>query len=130
MSGPRLPTLLFDGRCPLCRKEIALLRRLSRGRLGLQDIHGQAAVTWPDQPPADTLLRVLHLVMPDGRWLTGIEATVAAWSTTPFGWLWRPLMWPGLRPLAERGYTRWARQRYQRLYGCRRCLGGEEEWRP
>lgn len=37
-----------------------------------------------------------------------------------------PLLWPGIRPLAERIYRAWAERRYRRLYACSVCMGAEE----
>ena len=109
-------TLYYDGQCPLCTREIAKLREVSDG-LELCDIHHVDDQRLPDR---DTLLRELHYRDADGSLLVGLDANVAAWQHTRWGWLWRVLQWPLVRPLAERAYARWARQRYQRLYG----LGG------
>jgi predicted DCC family thiol-disulfide oxidoreductase YuxK len=108
-------TLFYDGACPLCMKEMARLGRLKSDQLALADIHSLAPD--PTLPDSDALLRTLHLRLPDGTLLTGVDANIAAWSYTPYGrWLnW--LRWPGLRFLVERVYVRWARWRYERLYG-------------
>ncbi len=103
-------TLYYDGQCPLCVKEMDRLRRLKGPDLSLCDIH-----ELDDRPDRDTLLRVLHLER-DGEFLTGVDANVAAWQHTRFGWLWRWMTWPLLRPFVERAYDRWARWRYDRLY--------------
>lgn len=113
-----MDTLYFDGACPVCRKEMALLARLNRGPLRLIDIHGLA-----DHPPAEqlpdreSLLRVLHLRTDDGQWLKGLEASARAWQHTGVGGLWRLLLWQPWRGLLERLYQRWAEKRFNRLYG-------------
>ncbi|WP_165856440.1 thiol-disulfide oxidoreductase DCC family protein [Marinobacter sp. JSM 1782161] len=112
-------TLYYDGRCPLCRHEIDLLGRWQTGGLNLADIH--TLVPNPQHPDREALLRRLHLRTDDGRWLVGLDATVRAWSHTPFGALLRPLRWPGLRRLADHLYTTWAHRRYQRRYDCTLC---------
>lgn len=122
MTAP-LDTLYYDGQCPLCLREIRTLRRLGRGGLALADIHHLAD---PALPRREQLLRTLHLRTATGEWLTGVEATVRAWSHTPWGWLFRPLLWPGIAPLARRLYRAWAARRYRRRYGCTVCLGGED----
>ena len=106
-------TLDYDGQCPLCSREVAKLREISDG-LSLCDIH---EVEDAGLPSRDELLRELHYRDADGELRVGLEANVAAWQHTRFGGLWRILLLPGIRPLAERAYNRWARQRYQRLYG-------------
>jgi predicted DCC family thiol-disulfide oxidoreductase YuxK len=43
--GPGAPTVLYDGRCPLCRRSVALLKRLDwLGRLRYADARDPAAL--------------------------------------------------------------------------------------
>lgn len=111
-------TLYYDGHCSLCQSEMARLGRLKSDKLQLADIHARQG--GDDLPDTDTLLRNLHLRLPDGRWVTGVEANVEAWSYTRYGVWFRWLRWPFLRPLTDRVYRYWAQWRYDRLYtpGC------------
>lgn len=108
-------TLYYDGRCGLCRREIHWLQaRTSRLRFYNihelpSDFHG---------PSVEQLLAQLHLEQANGQWLIGLEAMVAAWQHSRWGWLMRPLLWPGLHGLATRAYAAWARQRFNRLGYC------------
>ena len=121
-----MDTLFYDGSCPLCRKEIRLLRRLQRGDLAFADIHAQIPHS-DRRPNREALLRRLHLRRGDGRWLIGLEANVHAWSHTRFGFLFRPLLWPGIRTLATGIYQRWADRRYQHRYACHPCRASATE---
>ena len=107
-------TLYYDGRCPLCTKEMDRLEKLKNQQLQLADIHTLA----PDQdlPDKDTLLRTLHLRLPDGQLLTGADANVAAWQYTRHGAWFRWLRWPLIGSLVDQLYQAWARRRYNRLY--------------
>ena len=116
-------TLYYDGQCPLCLREIRALRRLAGEGLQLSDIH---QLSGRGLPRREQLLRILHLRTAEGEWLTGVEATVRAWSHTRWGWLFRPLLWPGVVALSRRTYRAWAARRYRRRYGCAVCLGGED----
>ena len=107
-------TLYYDGHCPLCMSEMARLGKLKSDKLQLADIH--TGEPDEDLPETDTLLRNLHLRLPDGRWATGVEANVEAWSYTGYGVWFRWLRWLFIRPLADRVYRRWAKWRYDRLY--------------
>ncbi len=112
-------TLYYDGLCPLCQREMKLLRRLKSNALRLLDIHKQ----W--QMPAterEAMLRQLHLRLPEGRWLKGADASVEAWRYTRIGWLIKPLRWPLIGAVVDRVYRRWALRRFQRLYGNGRYL--------
>ncbi|WP_227519904.1 thiol-disulfide oxidoreductase DCC family protein [Mangrovitalea sediminis] len=110
--------LYFDGACPLCRKEMAVLQRLKGPNLQLIDIHGLPS-TDEALPDIEALLRVLHLRTEEGRWLTGVDASIRAWQHTALGGIWQLLALPLWRVFVERLYRRWAARRFERLYG--RC---------
>lgn len=113
-----MDTLYYDGNCPLCAREVRTLKRLNDGGLAFEDIHALADSALPDGVEREDLLRRLHTRDHGGRWHLGLEATVLSWSHTPLGILFRPLLWPGFRNIAEKGYARWADRRYCRLYHC------------
>jgi len=117
---PRYDTLFYDGQCPLCAREISTLRKLQRGQLIFADIHGQGAGN-PNLPGREALLRRLHLMTWTGEWITGLRANVRAWSHTPFGFLLKPLLWPGIFQCASWLYEHWADRRYVRRYACTSC---------
>ncbi len=120
--NPRYDTLFYDGQCPLCTREIRTLRRLQRGRLLFADVHEQAhdSETLPNR---EQLLRRLHLMTWTGEWVSGLPANVRAWSHTRLGFLFRPLLWPVIHPIARAVYERWADRRYERKYACALCAG-------
>lgn len=117
MNEGKTAVLFYDGACPVCSAEIARLRRGSNGSLRALDIHGQA---FDQGEETDALLRTLHYVSPDGSLLVGLDANVAAWQHTRWGFAFRWLRWPLVRPVASWIYNVWARARYQRLYGDKR----------
>jgi predicted DCC family thiol-disulfide oxidoreductase YuxK len=114
-----MDTLYYDGNCPLCMREIRLLSRIADSGLALVDLH--SAPERPGDPTRLEKLGTLHLLTGDGRWLTGVAATVRAWSHTRWGALFSILTWPVIGPIADTVYEFWARKRYQRLYGCGDC---------
>ncbi len=73
-------TVWFDGECPLCRREIALIRRLDRRSvIDFVDVDaGEAAC------PLDrgALLARFH-VRENGQILSGAEAFAAMWRAIP-----------------------------------------------
>ncbi|GGC77065.1 thiol-disulfide oxidoreductase DCC family protein [Marinobacter halophilus] len=114
---PRYETLFYDGSCPLCAKEIRTLRKLQRGDLIFADIHQQA----PDNaqlPSQEALLRRLHLMTWTGEWVTGLPANVRAWSHTRLGFVFKPLLWPVIFPVANKVYETWADRRFDKKYAC------------
>lgn len=114
-----MDSLYYDGHCPLCRREIDLLTTLSDGALIAVDIHAMNPSMGPNE--YDRRLAILHLQTAEGEWLTGLDATVRAWSHTRWGWILRPLRWPMFRTLADRVYASWAARRYARRRGCDSC---------
>lgn len=116
-------TVLYDGACPLCRREIGLYR-------GLQPLRPDAPVCFADVsdaalplPPGTTreqLLARFHVRARDGELLSGAQAFLALWAMLP-GWRWLALVGrlPGATWLMERSYRfflRWrpALQRWAR----------------
>jgi predicted DCC family thiol-disulfide oxidoreductase YuxK len=115
-----MDTLFYDGQCPLCNKEIATLRKLETGNLAFADVHKQDS-SEGRLPEREALLKRLHLLTGDGQWVVGLHATARAWSHTRLGFLFKPLLWPVIYPLAARLYGNWADRRYQRKYECQAC---------
>ena len=79
-------TVWYDGGCPLCRREIALMRRLDRsGGIEFIDAASAPASQCPVAPAA--LMARFH-ALEDGRLLSGAAAFAAMWRAVP--WL-RPI---------------------------------------
>jgi predicted DCC family thiol-disulfide oxidoreductase YuxK len=102
-------TVWYDGDCPLCTREIALMRRLDR----------RAAITFVDVSGAvgkcpverRELLARFH-AEENGRLVSGAEAFAAMWRAVP---VLRPLGLlarnPTVLDLLERGYLRFLKVR-------------------
>lgn len=122
-APPPAVTVLYDGACPLCRREIGHARRLADGQggagLAFVDVatHG---CTLPDAPDRQALLARFHVRLADGRWLSGAAAFAAMWARLP-GWRWlaRLARLPGMLPVMEQAYRGFLRLRpaLQRLAG-------------
>lgn len=103
-------TVWHDGGCPLCRREIAFLRRLDRGRrIDFVDVSGDEPVSCPLDRTA--MLARFH-AREDGRLLSGAAAFGAMWRAIP---VLRPLGLAARNPLflalLERGYVGFLRLR-------------------
>lgn len=110
-------TVWYDGACPLCVREIALMRRLDRrGAIAWVDV-----TTAPDQCPIEpsVLLARFH-AEEDGQLVSGAAAFAAMWRAIP---ILRPLGLMARNPVVlavlERAYTGFlrVRPRLQRLMG-------------
>ncbi len=111
----------YDGNCPLCTREIALMRRLDwRGAIAFHDVSPADAVCPLDRR---TLLARFH-ASEDGVILSGAAAFAAMWRAIP---LLKPLGWAARNPvvlrLLERLYMRFLdiRPRLQRALSKRKA---------
>jgi predicted DCC family thiol-disulfide oxidoreductase YuxK len=102
-------TVMFDGACPLCRREVGVYQALSP----LQPVAWlDVSQTSLDLAPADRAryLARFHVRRQDGQLLSGAAAFVALWRAMP-GWRWlgRIGALPGVTPVLEllyRGFLR------------------------
>jgi len=105
-------TLYYDGDCPLCAREIALLRRRAAPEhLQLVDI---SAATFDADALGlshQAMQARLHAHFADGQWLTGLDATLWSWRAAGLGRWAAPLTWRPLRPVLELGYRLFCRLR-------------------
>lgn len=116
-TAPETLTVLYDGACPLCRREIAHLRGLADNQAcqgtdtGLRFVDVSAATpvlgSGPVWNEADrgALLARFHVQRPDGNRLSGAAAFVAVWRRLP-GWRWlaRAARLPGVQAAMEVAY--------------------------
>jgi len=110
--------LYYDGQCPLCAKEISVLKDIQQGGLCFEDVHSLSEYT---EETRQKMLKVLHLRDSEGIWYKGPDATVKAWSYTRYGWLFKPLRWPLIGRVVDIVYDVWAKRRYHKLYECAAC---------
>ena len=111
--------VFYDGDCPLCVREIKLLRWMDRHqRIRFTDI---ASPTFDPQACSKMLPEFMDEIqgrLPDGRWIVGVEVFRRLYAAVGFG----PVVWvtraPGVTQLLDLGYRWFARNRL-RLTG--RC---------
>ena len=104
-------TVLYDGACPLCRREIGIYRGLkplrSDSPVCFADV-SDAALPLPPGTTREQLLARFHVRGRDGELLSGARAFLALWAALP-GWRW--LAWAGRLPGAA-----WTMERIYRLF--------------
>ena len=113
MSDTKLPappascdtlTVMFDGACPLCRREVGLYQSLTPlETVAWLDVSEASAGLAP-QDRARFMAR-FHVRQKDGRLLSGAAAFVALWLVMP-GWRWlgKLATLPGVTPVLELMY--------------------------
>lgn len=105
---PPALTVLYDGGCPLCRREIGVYRGL---RTDTPVCYADVSDTTVPLPPGTTreqLLARFHVRDRHGALLSGAAAFLALWATLP-GWRWLARF--GRLPGAV-----WAMERLYRLF--------------
>ena len=106
---PDTLTVLYDGECPLCRREIAHVKGLAQrhgdSRLCFLDISQQVEGYTALKEDRAALLARFHVQRADGSRLDGAAAFVAMWEHLP-GWRWlaRLAKIPGMITLLEAAY--------------------------
>lgn len=92
-----------DGGCPLCRKEISVMRRLDRrGAIEFVDVTRTQASACPID--STTMLARFH-ASEDGKLLSGAAAFAAMWRAIPL-----------LRPLGLAARAPWVLAAFERIY--------------
>ena len=119
-----LPThafeVFYDGDCPLCLREINLLRRMDKqDRILFTNIvdHDFNAADYGKQ--IGKLMAEIHGRLPDGTWVVGVEVFRHLYSLVGFGWAVSVTRWPVVRQSMDWGYRFFAKYRLS-LTG-RRC---------
>ncbi len=108
-DAPETLTVLYDGACPLCRREIAhvqgLAKRRSDSALCFLDISQHTDATAAFAGDRAALLARFHVQRADGSRLDGAAAFVAMWGRLP-GWrlLAQLARLPGMVALLELAY--------------------------
>ena len=111
--------VFFDGACPLCRREIKMLRWMDRKqRIRFTDIADPAFHPADHGKSMQDFMDEIQGRLPDGTWIVGVEVFRRLYGSVGFG----PVVWlsrlPIISHLLELGYRVFAKNRL-RLTG--RC---------
>ncbi|WP_199481762.1 thiol-disulfide oxidoreductase DCC family protein [Vibrio owensii] len=120
-------TVFYDGTCPLCAKEMkALKQRDAKQHIITVDIYSEAFTAYPQIDP-EQANTILHALNDKGELLLGLDVTHRAWQLVGRGWLYAPLRWRAVKPVADWLYLKFAKNRYRVSYwltGTSRCNNG------
>ena len=115
MNDDRTPdlTLLFDGGCPLCLREVNFLRRRDPARrIAFVDIDS------PEYDPHQygdisyrNAMGRIHAITADGTILQNVAVFREAYRMVGLGWIYAPTRWPLISTLVDQVYSLWASQR-------------------
>jgi predicted DCC family thiol-disulfide oxidoreductase YuxK len=108
-NKPEVLKVLYDGACPLCKREIAHVKGLSEkdqnSSLSFVDISQNSSETLCYAADREKLLARFHVEKSDGTRIDGAAAFVAMWDRLP-GWRWlaKIAKLPGVLYLLEAAY--------------------------
>ena len=116
-------TLLYDGACPLCCREVDMLRRRDQRHNGEQPRLAFVDIDAPDYDPAAhggisyaAAMGRIHALAGqdpskgggDGEVLRDVAVFRRAYALVGLGWLYAPSGWPLVSSLADWAYGLWA----------------------
>lgn len=105
-------TLLYDGLCPICRKEVAWLKRLnSEQKIAFQDINAADFNASQYGISHQLLMAEIHALKANGQLIKGMPVFRALYQAVGLGWLLAPTGWPLLKPLFDWLYQYFAKHR-------------------
>ncbi|ESQ43641.1 hypothetical protein EUTSA_v10014644mg [Eutrema salsugineum] len=108
--------MLFDGDCPLCMREVNMLRERNEkhGTIKFVDISSN------DYSPEDnqgldykTVMGQIHAIQSDGNVVTGVEAFRRLYEEVGLGWVYTLTKFEPIGKVADAVYDFWAKYRLQ-----------------
>lgn len=104
--------VFFDGACPLCMREIDLLRRMDgKGRIRFTDIAAPGFDAGALGTSMDDLMEKIQGRLPDGSWIDGVEVFRRLYSAVGLGPLVAMTRLPGISHALDAGYALFAKNR-------------------
>ena len=105
-------TVLYDGNCPICRREIAWLKwKNKQGKLGFQDISATEFKAELYGKTQAELMAEIHGIYADGKIIKGLEVFITTYQAVGLAWLFVPTRNPIIRKFLEILYGWFARHR-------------------
>lgn len=125
--------LFYDGLCPICRREVAWLRRRNQNaKLGFVDINAAEFKAEVYGKTMSELVAEIHGVYEDGRLIKDVAVFEVVYQAVGLGWLAALLRCPVLKPVWNVLYRGFAKSRpgLGRLLGGKAChrSGGCSNW--
>jgi len=108
------PTLvLYDGKCSVCTATADKLDAMDngRGRIDTRDLNTNTELIEEHNLDPDAVRASLHVITPDGRVHTAMDAVRATMSALGRAWTVAWTRIPGIRQLTDRLYHAFARNR-------------------
>lgn len=114
-SAPKPHVVYYNSACPVCDAGVCAMRdRIAEQDVEWVDVHRNPERLTPLGLDLEDVRERLHVVGPSGQLQVGAPALLTTWSLQPrWGWLLKPLGWPGIRRVTSWAYVVFARQLYR-----------------
>lgn len=123
--------VLYDGLCPICVTEIKFLQFLQRNRSDKVDF---IDISLPGYNGAkykgisyELAMEEMHVIDEKNMVHRGVPAFSVMYSAVGLRWLGRLMMWPPLRPMMDKSYSIFARNRLKWTGRGNDCINGRCE---
>ena len=123
-TSPQAPAwdveVFYDGACPLCAKEIRMLRRwdAKRQRIQFTDIATSEFSAEEYGKTQQEFMAEIQGRLPDGRWITGVEVFRRLYRAVGFGWIVWATRMPVISHILDIAYRRFAKNRLKLTGRC------------
>ncbi|KAI1897177.1 hypothetical protein AGOR_G00080530 [Albula goreensis] len=111
-SGVRV---LYDGECPICVKEIRFLQYLQKNRPGKVHFVDISVPGYDGTKYGgidyDMAMEEMHVIDENDRVHRGVPAFTVMYTAVGLGWLGNFMSWPLVRPVMDKAYSVFARNR-------------------
>ncbi|KAL3512923.1 hypothetical protein ACH5RR_025640 [Cinchona calisaya] len=108
--------MLYDGECPLCMREVDMLRERNKsfGTIKFVDISSEEYSPEENQGlDYETVMGRIHAILSDGSVVTDIEAFRKLYEAVGLGWVYAITKYEPIATLADAVYGFWAKYRLQ-----------------
>ena len=124
--------VFYDGACPMCSREIAMLRRLDgRQRIRFVDIAAPGFDAVALGTTQERLMARIHGRLPDGTLIDGVEVFRRLYAAVGFGPLVALTRLPGIDRALDAAYDGFARRRLRLAGRCdESCAPGRSARAP
>ena len=104
--------VFYDGECPLCLREIKLLRWMDRReKIRFTDIANSSFTPADHGKTMKQFMDEIHGRLPDGTWIVGVEVFRRLYAAIGLGAIVALTRLPGISHLLELGYRIFAKNR-------------------
>ncbi|XAR50142.1 hypothetical protein NMG60_11004394 [Bertholletia excelsa] len=108
--------MLYDGECPLCMREVNMLRERNKQYGGIKFVDISSNDYNPEENQGldyETVMGRIHAILSDGTVVTDIEAFRKLYEAVGLGWVYAITKYEPIATLADAVYGVWAKYRLQ-----------------